>query len=141
MDYIQAQRSKNVKIAFFDAKPYDIPSFDKYGKEYGVDFKYFETKLNEDTVGLANGYDGVCVFVNDTVNAVVIDKLCNMGIKIVALRCAGFNNVDVKYAFGKVHVLRVPAYSPYAVAEHAIAMLLTSIRISEQEILISAFRG
>lgn len=117
-----------MKIAFFDAKPYDKPSFDKYGEANGVEFKYFETKLNEDTAELANGYDGVCVFVNDTVNAPVIDKLVKMGIKIVALRCAGFNNVDMKYAFGKLHVLRVPAYSPYAVAEHTMAMLLTSIR-------------
>ncbi len=117
-----------MKIAFFDTKPYDKPSFDKYGAEYGVEFKYFETKLNEDTVDLAHGFDGVCAFVNDTVNAKVIDKLCDMGIKAVALRCAGFNNVDMKHAFGKIHVLRVPAYSPYAVAEHTMALLLTSIR-------------
>ena len=117
-----------MKIAFFDAKPYDKASFDKYCAEYGIEIKYFETKLNEDTVELASGYDAVCVFVNDTVNARVIDRLCEFGIKIVALRCAGFNNVDVKYAFGRIHVLRVPAYSPYAVAEHTMAMLLTSIR-------------
>ena len=117
-----------MKVAFFDAKSYDKPSFDKYSKEYGVDIKYFETKLNEDTADLARGYDAVCVFVNDTVDAKVIDKLSQIGVKILALRCAGFNNVDTKYAFGKIHILRVPAYSPYAVAEHAIALLLTSIR-------------
>ncbi len=117
-----------MKIAFFDAKPYDKPSFDKYGEEYGITFKYFETKLNEDTVYLAHGYDGVCAFVNDTVNATVIDKLAEMGVTMLALRCAGFNNVDMKYAFGKIHVFRVPAYSPYAVAEHTMALLLTSIR-------------
>ena len=117
-----------MKIAFFDAKPYDKPSFDKYGSQHGITFKYFETKLNEDTVELAHGYDGVCAFVNDTINSVVIDKLCEMGISILALRCAGFNNVDMRYAFGKLHVMRVPAYSPYAVAEHAMALLLTSIR-------------
>ena len=117
-----------MKIAFFDTKPYDKPSFEKYGGEHGVQFKYFETKLNEDTVDLANGYDGVCVFVNDTVNAAVIDRLCEMGVKLVALRCAGFNNVDLKHAYGRIHVFRVPAYSPYAVAEHTMAMLLTSIR-------------
>lgn len=117
-----------MKIAFFDTKPYDKPSFNKYGEQYGISFKYFETKLNEDTVDLANGFDGVCVFVNDTVNAAVIDRLCELGVKVVALRCAGFNNVDMKHAFGKIHVLRVPAYSPYAVAEHTMAMLLTSIR-------------
>lgn len=117
-----------MKVAFFDTKPYDKPSFDKYGKEHGVEFKYFETKLNEDTVDLAHGFDCVCAFVNDTVNAEVIDRLCDMGIKAVALRCAGFNNVDMKHAYGKIHVLRVPAYSPYAVAEHTMALLLTSIR-------------
>ncbi len=117
-----------MKIAFFDAKPYDRPSFDRYGKDYGVAFKYFETKLNEDTVKLAHGYDGVCVFVNDTVNAAVIDRLEEMGVKLLALRCAGFNNVDMKHAYGRLHVLRVPAYSPYAVAEHTMALLLTSIR-------------
>ena len=117
-----------MRIAFFDTKPYDRDFFDKYGEMNDISFKYYETKLNEDTVGLANGSDGVCVFVNDTVNAAVIDKLTEMGIKIVALRCAGFNNVDMKHAYGKIHVFRVPAYSPYAVAEHAIALLLTSIR-------------
>lgn len=117
-----------MKIAFFDAKPYDKPSFETYGRERGVEFKYYETKLTEDTVELAHGCDGVCVFVNDTVSAAVIDRLVKMGISIVALRCAGFNNVDMQYARGRVHVLRVPAYSPYAVAEHTMAMLLTSVR-------------
>ena len=117
-----------MKIAFFDAKPYDKPSFDAFGAQNGIQYKYFETKLTEDTVELAHGYDGVCVFVNDTVNQAVIDKLSEMGVSVVALRCAGFNNVDMKHAYGKVHVLRVPAYSPYAVAEHTMALLLTSIR-------------
>jgi len=117
-----------MKVAFFDTKPYDKPSFEKFGKEHGVHFKFFETKLTEDTAELANGYDGVCIFVNDTASAPVIDKLYALGVKFIALRCAGFNNVDMKHAFGKIHVLRVPAYSPYAVAEHAMALLLTSIR-------------
>ena len=117
-----------MKVALFDAKPYDIPGFDKYGREEGIVFKYYETKLNADTVSLAQGSDAVCVFVNDTVNAEVIDRLEEYGVKAVALRCAGYNNVDVEHAFGKIHVMRVPAYSPYAVAEHAMALLLTSIR-------------
>lgn len=117
-----------MKIAFFDAKSYDKPSFDRYTAEEGIDIKYFETKLNEDTVYLAKGYDAVCVFVNDDVNANVINSLYNMGVRVLALRCAGFNNIDIKHAYGKIHVLRVPAYSPYAVAEHAMALLLTSIR-------------
>ncbi len=117
-----------MKIAFFDTKPYDKTAFTQFAEEKGIEIKYFETKLNEDTVDLAQGYDGVCVFVNDTVNSQVIDRLCEFGVKLVALRCAGFNNVEMKYAYGKIHVLRVPAYSPYAVAEHTMALLLTSIR-------------
>ena len=117
-----------MKIAFFDTKAYDKPSFDRYGRENGIKFKYFETKLNADTVELAAGFDGVCVFVNDTVDADVVDRLTALGVRYVALRCAGFNNVDMRHAFGKLHVFRVPAYSPYAVAEHAMALLLTSIR-------------
>ncbi len=117
-----------MNIAFFDAKAYDIPAFKKYGERAGITFKFFETKLNEDTASLAQGFDGVCVFVNDTVNAPVIDLLYKYGVKSIALRCAGYNNVDLSHAFGKLHVFRVPAYSPYAVAEHAMAMLLTSVR-------------
>lgn len=116
-----------MKIAFFDTKPYDKASFDKYVRD-DIIIKYYETKLNEDTVELAKGCDAVCVFVNDVVNAKVIDELVGLGVKVVALRSAGFNNVDMKHAFGRIHVLRVPAYSPYAVAEHAMALLLTSIR-------------
>lgn len=117
-----------LNFAFFDAKPYDRPSFEKCGAEAGIRFRFFDTRLTPDTVDLARGQDGVCVFVNDTVNAEVIDKLCENGVRTVALRCAGYNNVDVRHAFGKVHVVHVPAYSPYAVAEHAMAMLLTLVR-------------
>lgn len=117
-----------MKIAFYDTKPYDKESFDKYKEKYDVSFKYFETKLNEDTTELAKGFDGVCIFVNDTVNTNVIDALYNMGVKQVYLRCSGFNNIDMKYAKDKLHIMRVPAYSPYAVAEHAIALLLTLVR-------------
>ena len=117
-----------MKVAFFDTKDYDRPSFERYGKESGVEFRFFETKLNADTAGLAEGCDAVCVFVNDGVDANVIDKLCGYGVKLIALRCAGYNNVDVEHAFGKIHVVHVPAYSPYAVAEHTMALLLTSVR-------------
>ena len=114
-----------MKIAFFDAKPYDIPGFDRYVMDTGLQIKYFETRLNEDTVSLAAGFDGVCVFVNDNVNEAVVNKLHELGVKVIALRCAGFNNVDTRACFGKIHVYRVPAYSPYAVAEHGMALLLT----------------
>jgi len=117
-----------MKVAFFDTKTYDIPSFEKFGKENDIRFKFYETKLNEDTAELAKGCEAACVFVNDTVNAAVIDKLCELGVKTLALRCAGYNNVDIKYAKDKLRVVSVPAYSPYAVAEHAMALLLTSIR-------------
>ena len=117
-----------IKVAFFDAKAYDKPSFEQYGSLYDLRFKYFETKLNEDTVDLAKGCDAVCVFVNDTVNAAVINRLHEYGVRLIALRSAGYNNVDLSAAFGKIHVVHVPAYSPYAVDEHAIALLLTSVR-------------
>lgn len=117
-----------IRVAFYDAKAYDKPSFEYYGGLHDIQLRFLETKLNEDTVELAKGCDVVCVFVNDVVNAAVIDKLHSYGVKMVALRSAGYNNVDVRAAYGKVHVVHVPAYSPYAVAEHAIALLLTSVR-------------
>ena len=117
-----------IRVAFFDTKAYDKPSFELYGSQGGIQFRYLETKLNEDTVELAKGCDAVCVFVNDTVSGAVIDKLYEYGVKIIALRSAGYNNVDLRAAFGRIHVVHVPAYSPYAVAEHAIALLLTSVR-------------
>lgn len=110
-------------IAFFDTKSYDKLSFsgrenDKYN------FKFFESKLNENTVSMAACCDAVCVFVNDNINKEVIDKLYEFGVKLIVLRCAGYNNVDIKYAKGKITVMRVPDYSPYAVAEHTMALLL-----------------
>ena len=117
-----------IKVAFYDTREYDRPSFERYGEAHDLQFRFLETKLNEDTVELARGCDAVCVFVNDTVNKAVIDKLYEYGVRLIALRSAGYNNVDVKAAFGKVHVVHVPAYSPYAVAEHAMALLLTSVR-------------
>ena len=116
-----------MKITFFDTKEYDRSAFEEARPE-DMEFKFFETRLTADSVELAKGADAVCVFVNDEVSAPVIDRLCELGVKAVALRCAGYNNVDVKHCFGKLHVFHVPAYSPYAVAEHAMAMLLTSIR-------------
>lgn len=117
-----------MNIAFFDAKPYEITAFQQAAEGKDIHLKFFESKLTEDTVPLSKGCDGVCIFVNDTVNAAVIDQLEALSVKMIALRCAGYNNVDVPYCFQKLHVLHVPAYSPYAVAEHAMALLLTSIR-------------
>lgn len=113
-----------MKVAFFDTKPYDSELFDKYNKEYNYELVYFETKLNKETAPLAKGYDVVCVFVNDNVDKETIDVLVKNGVKLIALRSAGYNNVDVEYAKDKIRVVRVPEYSPYAVAEHAVGLLL-----------------
>ena len=117
-----------IKAIMFDAKQYDRESFSEQVENKDISIKYIDAKLNEDTVDLTKGYDAVIVFVNDDVNENVVNKLYENGVKLIALRCAGFNNVDVKAAFKKIHIVRVPSYSPYAVAEHAMAMLLTSIR-------------
>ena len=114
-----------MKLAFFDTKPYDRPGFDRYAEAAGIRIKYFASNLNADTVSLAAGYDAVCVFVNDVVSAQVVEKLHELGVKAILLRCAGFNNVDIQACRGKLRVFRVPAYSPHAVAEHAMALLLT----------------
>ncbi len=113
------------KICFYDTKPYDKIYFDLYKEKYGFEIDYFEPKLNSDTAVMAKGYEAVVAFVNDTIDAKTIDILYNNGIGMIAMRCAGYNNIDFKAAFDKIHVVRVPAYSPYAVAEHAIALLLT----------------
>ena len=118
----------NIRIAFFDTKDYDKASFESTNEKFNYEISFFDTKLTKDTVKLAEGYDVVCVFVNDVIDKKVIDGLKKIGVKVVALRCAGYNNVDVKAAAGKLKIVRVPAYSPYAVAEHAIALLLTSVR-------------
>lgn len=112
-----------VKIAFFDTKDYDRKLFDEYNKNFGYEITYYESKLNSETVHLAEGFDVVCIFVNDRADKQVLSKLNEYGVKLVALRCAGFNNVDLSN-LGKLKVVRVPNYSPYAVAEHATALLL-----------------
>ncbi len=115
-----------MKLAFFDTKSYDREVFEPKLKKSKIRVKFFDTRLCEDNIALAKGFDAVCVFVNDEVNSKVIDTLGSYGVKFIALRCAGFNNVDYKYAAEKgISVVRVPAYSPYAVAEHAMALLLT----------------
>ncbi len=111
------------RIAFYDTKPYDKASFDAVNDRYEIE--YFESKLSRKSAVLAKDFDAVCAFVNDTIDKDVIDRLCDMGIKVIAMRCAGYSNVDVKYAYKKIHVVRVPAYSPNAVAEHAAALLFS----------------
>lgn len=113
-----------VKVAFFDTKSYDETSFNKTNADYGFDIHYYQEHLNLKTVPLAKGADVVCIFVNAECNAAVIDELEKYGVKLIALRCAGFNNVDLKAAKGRIRVVRVPAYSPYAVAEYAVSLML-----------------
>ena len=115
----------NKKIAFFDTKPYDRTSFERINKEFGFEIIYFTTHLNAHTALLSENFDGVCAFVNDIIDTTVIEELTARKIEIVALRCAGYNNVDVRAAENKIHVVRVPAYSPRGVAEHALALMLT----------------
>lgn len=115
-----------MKIVFFSAKPYDKLFFDKANQQYGFEIEYYETHLGPHIVNVVENAEAVCVFVNDKLNAEVLEVLAARGVKIIALRCAGFNNVDLETAkrLG-FSVCRVPAYSPEAVAEHAVAMLLT----------------
>ena len=116
-----------IKIAFFDTKEYDKKIFNQYNKDYGYDITYFETTLNAETAPLTKGFDAVCVFVHDKVDKKTLKILKENGIKLIALRCAGFNNVDLENK-GDIRVVRVPQYSPYAVAEHAVALLLNITR-------------
>ena len=110
------------KIAFFDTKPYDKIYFDKLGTNYEI--TYFEEKLNHHTAKITEGFDGVCAFVNSDINAKAIERMYERGVKVLAMRCAGFSNVDLNAAKDKITIVRVPAYSPHAVAEHALALLL-----------------
>ncbi|MBD3345100.1 MAG: 2-hydroxyacid dehydrogenase [Chitinivibrionales bacterium] len=112
-------------IAFFDTKPFDRDFFPNINKRYGYAIDYFENKLTPKTVKLANEHTVICPFVNDTLSAEVIEELHRIGIKLIALRSAGYNHVDLKAAQGKIPVVRVPAYSPRAVAEHAAALMMT----------------
>lgn len=115
-----------MRIIFFSAQPYDKEFFHRYNDSHGFEFVFHEVQLNEKTVGLVDSADAVCVFVNDKVTAEVCKLLSEKGVKIIALRCAGFNNVDLGAAKDLgMQVCRVPAYSPEAVAEHALALIMT----------------
>lgn len=115
-----------MKITFFSTKPYDKEFFDKVNQDFNFELDYFETHLGPHILNVVEHSDAVCAFVNDTLNAEVLESLSKKGVKYIALRCAGFNNVDLEAAkrLG-IRVSRVPAYSPEAVAEHAMAMILT----------------
>jgi len=117
------------KIVLFGSKPYDQESFDKVNEQFGFELKYFKAHPTMDNVSLTQGAIAVCVFVNDPVPAEVIKAMAEQGIKLIALRCAGYNNVDLKAAKeAGIQVVRVPAYSPHAIAEFALALMLAADR-------------
>lgn len=114
-----------MKIAFFGTKPYDRMWFEEMGRQYGYPIRFLEVNLTEETVSLAEGCDAVCAFVNDNVNGAVIGCLADFGVRTILLRCAGYNQVDLKAAKERgIRVLRVPGYSPEAVAEFSMGLLL-----------------
>lgn len=121
-----------MKIMFYNTKPYDRYWFEPMAKDYGFEVHFVEMQCDEETLFLAKGYDAICIFVNDYVDAAMTELLYEMGVKAILLRCAGYNNVDIKAAEGKIHVLRVPSYSPEAVAEFSMALLLTVNRFTHR---------
>jgi D-lactate dehydrogenase len=140
-----------MKILFYDTKKYDKDSFEKARANFSdIEIDYLEPDLSPQTASLAEGYDGVCAFVSSDVGAEVIDKLADKGVKLVLMRCAGFNNVDIDEAKAKgVTVLRVPGYSPEAVAEHAMMLALavnrhvhkSYIRVRENNFSLAGLTG
>lgn len=115
-----------MRVLFFSAKPYDIRFFNEQAKNSRHTLEFMDVALSMHTASLASGYDAICIFVNDRVDAEVVTALSRLGIKLIALRCAGFNNVDLNAAAkAGIKVVRVPAYSPHAVAEHTLALVLT----------------
>lgn len=117
-----------IKVAFFDTKPYDKIYFDALKEEYGIEIEYFESKLSPRTAVMAKNVKAVVAFVNDDVCKETIDVLKENGVEIISMRCAGYNNVDLSAAKDVMTVARVPEYSPHAVAEHTLALLLTLVR-------------
>lgn len=140
---------KTQKIAFFDTKPYDQQFFDAINKEFGFEINYYAEHLNQNTIGLVRGAEVVCIFVNDNVDKAIAEALTKNGVRLIALRSAGYNNINLKAVYGKIHVVRVPAYSPYAVAEHAAALMLSLnrkthrayARVKEGNFSIQGFLG
>ncbi|MBR6081137.1 MAG: 2-hydroxyacid dehydrogenase [Treponema sp.] len=123
------EEAQVLNIAFYDTRSYDRDSFTDVNKTFLYNIDFFDFHLNEKTALTAKGYEAICVFVNDTVNSKVIATLKECGVKLIALRCAGYNNVDLRAAAkAGIKVVRVPAYSPNAVAEHTVALLLSLTR-------------
>ncbi len=142
---------KKITIAFFDTKPYDRKSFDAANQnpEFGFNLVYYETRLTPASASMAHHAQVVCAFVNDDLAAETIQELERNQVKLIAMRCAGYNNVDLSAAYGKIKVVRVPEYSPYAVAEYTLGLLLTLnrslhrayCRVRENNFSINGFLG
>ncbi len=128
------RKTQLLRIAFFGTKDYDRLFFSELAKDrgegtYNCDIKYFSCRLTPETANLARGFDAVCVFVNDELPREAVELLADGGVRLILLRCAGFNNVDLQACKERgVKVARVPAYSPYAVAEHAMSLVMTANR-------------
>ncbi len=121
-----------MKIAFYTTKPYDRIWFEPMAEGYKMDMIFLDAPCKPNTLNLAEGCDAICIFINDQITADMIDRLCEMNVKAILLRSAGFNHVDMEAAKGRIHVLRVPSYSPQSVAEYAVAMLLTINRFTHK---------
>ncbi|MFG6384226.1 MAG: 2-hydroxyacid dehydrogenase, partial [Lachnospiraceae bacterium] len=118
--------------AFYTTKPYDRIWFEPMAEGYKMDMIFLDAPCKPNTLNLAEGCDAICIFINDQITADMIDRLCEMNVKAILLRSAGFNHVDMEAAKGRIHVLRVPSYSPQSVAEYAVAMLLTINRFTHK---------
>ena len=116
---------EKTKIIFFDIKEYDKEFFKKYGVNFNFEMTFLKVKLSEETANLTKGYDVVCGFTSDDINKETIDIMANNGIKLLAMRCAGFNNVSLKDIHNRFKVVRVPAYSPHAIAEYTVGLLMS----------------
>ena len=113
-------------VTFFGTQPYEQESFDALNRDFGFEFRYFKGHLSRQTVVATHGAQAACIFVNDTADAEVMRELARNGVRLLALRCAGYNNVDLEAARTfNIPVVRVPAYSPHAVAEYTVAMMLS----------------
>ena len=112
------------KVLFYDIKSYDKELFKRFGKDYNLEMKFLKGKLNEESADLSKGYEIVCAFANDTINKEVIDILAENGVKLLAMRCAGYNNISLRNIKDRFKVVRVPAYSPYSIAEYTMGMIL-----------------
>ncbi len=142
-------KNTKVKIAFFDTKPYDRQFFDRENRDFGFEITYFETRLTPKSAPLAAGHNVVCAFVNDEIGADTIRILVHAKVKLLAMRCAGYNNVNLADAYGHLPVVRVPEYSPYAIAEYTIGLLQclnrklhrAFCRVRENNFSINGFLG